>query len=118
MARRRIMAGYSQNSFFKALVGAKNGLVCDLYAILRGVTAHRHNNRKTTINITLKIVLKRNILLTYILFYLPGNVSVGNLNKFLPFVLREIESQPRRQYLLLHSLKEVKIDLTNMAKLI
>jgi len=37
-----------------------------------------------------------------------GNVSVGNLNKFLPFVLQEIESQPKRQYLLLHSLKEVR----------
>ncbi|XP_052260170.1 cullin-associated NEDD8-dissociated protein 1-like isoform X7 [Dreissena polymorpha] len=39
--------------------------------------------------------------------YALGNVSVGNLNKFLPFVLREIESQPKRQYLLLHSLKEI-----------
>ena len=36
-----------------------------------------------------------------------GNVSVGNLPKFLPFVLQEIENQPKRQYLLLHSLKEV-----------
>ncbi|XP_060552206.1 cullin-associated NEDD8-dissociated protein 1-like [Ruditapes philippinarum] len=39
--------------------------------------------------------------------YALGNVSVGNLNKFLPFVLQEIESQPKRQYLLLHSLKEI-----------
>ncbi|GFR63434.1 cullin-associated NEDD8-dissociated protein 1 [Elysia marginata] len=36
-----------------------------------------------------------------------GNVSVGNLPKFLPFVLQEIENQPKRQYLLLHSLKEI-----------
>jgi hypothetical protein len=39
---------------------------------------------------------------------LTGNVAVGNLSKMLPFVLLEIESQPKRQYLLLHSLKEVK----------
>ena len=37
-----------------------------------------------------------------------GNVSVGNLPKFLPFVLSEIERQPKKQYLLLHSLKEVR----------
>lgn len=39
--------------------------------------------------------------------YALGNVSVGNLPKFLPFVLQEIESQPKKQYLLLHSLKEI-----------
>jgi cullin-associated NEDD8-dissociated protein 1 len=36
-----------------------------------------------------------------------GNVSSGNLARFLPFILQEIEAQPKRQYLLLHSLKEV-----------
>ncbi|XP_053172678.1 cullin-associated NEDD8-dissociated protein 2 isoform X2 [Scomber japonicus] len=36
-----------------------------------------------------------------------GSMAVGNLNDFLPFLLKEITSQPRRQYLLLHSLKEV-----------
>lgn len=39
--------------------------------------------------------------------YILGNVSVGNLPYFLPFVLQEIKNQPKRQYLLLHSLKEV-----------
>ncbi|XP_050418505.1 cullin-associated NEDD8-dissociated protein 1 [Patella vulgata] len=39
--------------------------------------------------------------------YALGNVSVGNMQKFLPFVLQEIENQPKRQYLLLHSLKEI-----------
>lgn len=39
--------------------------------------------------------------------YALGNVSVGNMPKFLPFVLKEIENQPKRQYLLLHSLKEI-----------
>ncbi|KFP29377.1 Cullin-associated NEDD8-dissociated protein 1 [Colius striatus] len=39
--------------------------------------------------------------------YALGNVSVGNLGEYLPFMLKEIGSQPKRQYLLLHSLKEV-----------
>ncbi|NWX88014.1 CAND1 protein, partial [Nothoprocta pentlandii] len=39
--------------------------------------------------------------------YALGNVSVGCPREYLPFVLREIGSQPKRQYLLLHSLKEV-----------
>jgi len=39
--------------------------------------------------------------------YALGNVTVGNLPKLLPFVLQEIEKQPKRQYLLLHSLKEI-----------
>ena len=39
--------------------------------------------------------------------YALGNISLGNLSEYLPFVLNEIESQPKRQYLLLHSLKEV-----------
>ncbi|TRY93810.1 hypothetical protein DNTS_012179 [Danionella cerebrum] len=36
-----------------------------------------------------------------------GNICVGNLGEYLPFVLKEISSQPKRQYLLLHSLKEM-----------
>ncbi|XP_076124630.1 cullin-associated NEDD8-dissociated protein 2 [Alosa pseudoharengus] len=36
-----------------------------------------------------------------------GNICVGNLEEYLPFMLAEIGSQPKRQYLLLHSLKEV-----------
>ncbi|KAJ7316954.1 hypothetical protein JRQ81_003116 [Phrynocephalus forsythii] len=39
--------------------------------------------------------------------YALGNISVGNLKEFLPFMLKEIGGQPKRQYLLLHSLKEV-----------
>lgn len=39
--------------------------------------------------------------------YSLGHVSVGNLNAFLPFILQEIEANPKRQYLLLHSLKEI-----------
>jgi hypothetical protein len=41
--------------------------------------------------------------------YTLGSVAVGNLPQYLPFVLQEIEAQPKRQYLLLHSLKEVSI---------
>ncbi|XP_035780587.1 cullin-associated NEDD8-dissociated protein 1-like [Anopheles albimanus] len=36
-----------------------------------------------------------------------GAIAVGNLNHYLPFILNEIEAQPKRQYLLLHSLKEL-----------
>ncbi|KAF7693162.1 hypothetical protein HF521_008478 [Silurus meridionalis] len=36
-----------------------------------------------------------------------GNICVGNIDEYLPFLLKEIGSQPKRQYLLLHSLKEV-----------
>ena len=39
--------------------------------------------------------------------YALGNIALGNLAEYLPFILHEIETQPRRQYLLLHSLKEV-----------
>ena len=40
--------------------------------------------------------------------YALGNMSLGNLKVYLPFVLKEIDQAPKRQYLLLHSLKEVK----------
>uniref|UniRef100_A0A914VPW0 TATA-binding protein interacting (TIP20) domain-containing protein n=1 Tax=Plectus sambesii TaxID=2011161 RepID=A0A914VPW0_9BILA len=39
--------------------------------------------------------------------YSLGGLAVGNLEKFLPFLLKEIDTQPKRQYLLLHALKEV-----------
>ncbi|XP_026279732.1 cullin-associated NEDD8-dissociated protein 1 isoform X2 [Frankliniella occidentalis] len=39
--------------------------------------------------------------------YALGSIALGNLQEFLPFVLQEIDAQPKRQYLLLHSLKEV-----------
>uniref|UniRef100_A0A8C5CGW6 Cullin associated and neddylation dissociated 1 n=1 Tax=Gadus morhua TaxID=8049 RepID=A0A8C5CGW6_GADMO len=39
--------------------------------------------------------------------YALGSIAVGNLPEYLPFVLQEISSQPKRQYLLLHSLKEI-----------
>lgn len=44
-----------------------------------------------------------------------GAVAVGSLQMFLPLILNEIEAQPKRQYLLLHSLKEVisSLSITN-----
>lgn len=42
-----------------------------------------------------------------------GAVAVGSLQCFLPLILKEIEAQPKRQYLLLHSLKEVISSLSN-----
>lgn len=35
------------------------------------------------------------------------NLATGNLKKILPFLLAEIDKDKRKQYLLLHSLKEV-----------
>ena len=36
-----------------------------------------------------------------------GKIAAGNLTLYLPFLLKEIQANPKRQYLLLHSLKEV-----------
>ncbi|XP_065897890.1 cullin-associated NEDD8-dissociated protein 1-like [Dysidea avara] len=36
-----------------------------------------------------------------------GNICAGNLSKYIPFIMSEIQKNPRRQYLLLHSLKEI-----------
>lgn len=36
-----------------------------------------------------------------------GCIAVGNLDKFLPIILHEIEARNKRQYLILHSLREV-----------
>ena len=40
-------------------------------------------------------------------FFFSGNICAGNLSKYIPFIMTEIQKNPRRQYLLLHSLKEV-----------
>lgn len=40
--------------------------------------------------------------------YALGNIAVGNLAQYLPFILNQIDRQAKLQYLLLHSLKEVK----------
>ncbi|KAL1115704.1 hypothetical protein AAG570_005994 [Ranatra chinensis] len=39
--------------------------------------------------------------------YALGSIAVGNLQQYLPFILKEIENQQKQQYLLLHSLKEI-----------
>lgn len=39
--------------------------------------------------------------------YALGSICIGNLEVYLPFILQESQQQPKRQYLLLHSLKEV-----------
>lgn len=46
--------------------------------------------------------------------YSLGSISIGNLEQYLPFILREIDMQPKRQYLLLHSLKEVIYSFLNL----
>lgn len=37
-----------------------------------------------------------------------GALAVGNIQKFLPFILNQIEEQPMRQYLFIYALKEVR----------
>ncbi|XP_066158775.1 cullin-associated NEDD8-dissociated protein 1 isoform X1 [Euwallacea fornicatus] len=39
--------------------------------------------------------------------YALGCICIGNLQEYLPFILKESQEQPKRQYLLLHSVKEV-----------
>ncbi|KAH0939664.1 hypothetical protein HID58_007125 [Brassica napus] len=39
--------------------------------------------------------------------YALGNIAVGNLSNYLPFILNQIDNQQKKQYILLHSLKEV-----------
>lgn len=39
--------------------------------------------------------------------YALGYLSLGNLNKYIPFILNEINLQTKKQYLLLNSLKEI-----------
>lgn len=39
--------------------------------------------------------------------YALGYLSLGNLNKYIPFILNEIDTNSKRQYLLFNSLKEI-----------
>lgn len=42
-----------------------------------------------------------------------GAIAVGNLSFYLPIILHEIENNKKRQYLLIHSLKELITSLSN-----
>ena len=44
-----------------------------------------------------------------------GNIAVGNLNKYLPLVLQEIQKNPKTKYLVLHSLREIIVRLSSNA---
>ncbi|KAJ8986273.1 hypothetical protein NQ317_009983 [Molorchus minor] len=48
--------------------------------------------------------------------YALGSICIGNLQQYLPFILKESQDQPKRQYLLLHSLKEVITCLSHSAE--
>ena len=41
--------------------------------------------------------------------FVVGHVCIGNLNEYLSFILQEIQENSKRQYLLLQSLKEVRV---------
>lgn len=49
--------------------------------------------------------------------YALGNIAVGNLAQYLPFILSQIDRQAKLQYLLLHSLKEVRVFLSSISHL-
>lgn len=36
-----------------------------------------------------------------------GNICVGNMERYLPLIVSQIKEEPKRRYLLLHSLKEI-----------
>jgi hypothetical protein len=38
-----------------------------------------------------------------------GNIAIGNLQLFLPVILRMVESDPKKRLLSLHALKEVRL---------
>jgi hypothetical protein len=46
--------------------------------------------------------------------YALGSIAVGNLDKYLPYLLEQITSQPKLQYFLLSSLKEVRRTLVRV----
>lgn len=51
--------------------------------------------------------------------YALGSICIGNLQQYLPFILKESQEQPKRQYLLLHAVKEVRtmFDIEYMLKI-
>ncbi|KAK1402413.1 Cullin-associated NEDD8-dissociated protein 1 [Heracleum sosnowskyi] len=44
--------------------------------------------------------------INYTASYALGNIAVGNISRYLPFILDQIDDQQERQYLLIYSLKE------------
>eukprot|EP01101_Sappina_pedata_P010265 TRINITY_DN6421_c0_g1_i1.p1 TRINITY_DN6421_c0_g1~~TRINITY_DN6421_c0_g1_i1.p1 ORF type:complete len:1230 (+),score=583.62 TRINITY_DN6421_c0_g1_i1:92-3691(+) len=47
-----------------------------------------------------------------------GDIAVGNLSKFVPIILSNIQENPKREYLLLHSLREVIVRNTVNSKVL
>lgn len=41
------------------------------------------------------------------LFITKGNISIGNVEQYIPMIITEISEQPKKKYLLLHALKEI-----------
>ncbi|KAG8436055.1 hypothetical protein GDO86_007236 [Hymenochirus boettgeri] len=79
-----------------AEIGHKNGLgghQCELKSVILEAFASPSEDVKSAASFAL------------------GNISVGSPADFLPFLLHEIGGQPRRQYLLLNSLKEALTSL-------
>lgn len=56
---------------------------------------------------TIQLIVIRATILASIVLSFAGNIASGNLQKYMPYLLNEIEVSPKKEYLLLHSLKEV-----------
>ncbi len=70
------------------------------------LTVHVYNVGSVHSTLTVHVHNVGSVTLT-VHVYNVGSVSAGNLDQYLPFILSEIQGNPKRQYLLLHSLKEV-----------
>ena len=98
------------NQFVKDIKNAKSSDSVKLFSLLALGEIGRHidlSSHGDIQNVILESFSSQNEEVKSAASYALGNVSVGNMQKFLPFVLKEIENQPKRQYLLLHSLKEI-----------
>lgn len=43
--------------------------------------------------------------------FAAGNIAIGNLQQFLPAIVKMVESDPKRRLLALHAAKEVHIQI-------
>ena len=41
--------------------------------------------------------------------FAAGNIAIGNLHRFLPVIVKSVESDPKKRLLYLHALKEVRL---------
>ena len=77
-----------------------------LQQVILGTFSSQSEEVRSAASYALGWLMPRHCHVTILCFFV-GSVSAGNLQNYLPFILSEIQANPKRQYLLLHSLKEV-----------